>query len=94
MRLLKVTAADFGTGNLRRNGQHRHTAAMAIVEPVDQVKIARPATARTHGQFARQVSLGAGGKRSHLFMSHVQPFNLFALADRIGQSFNESPATP
>jgi len=32
---LKVVAADLLAGNLRRNGQHRDAAAVAIVEPVD-----------------------------------------------------------
>jgi hypothetical protein len=49
MRFLKVAAANFTTGNLRRNSQHRHAAAMTIVKAVDEMKIAGSATARAYG---------------------------------------------
>src|SRR5271157_4971348 len=46
MGFLKVIAADLLARNLRRNGQNWHAAALAVVEPVDQVHIARPANFR------------------------------------------------
>src|ERR1700676_4361248 len=86
MRLLKIPAADLGTGNLSRNCEHGNPVPMAIVEAVDEVKIARPATAGTDGKLAGQVSLCAGCKSSHLFMAHMHPLNVFVSTDGIGQS--------
>src|ERR1700676_18054 len=37
--LLKISASDFIAGNLRGNPKHWDTAAMTIVEPVDQMQI-------------------------------------------------------
>ncbi len=49
MRLLKITAADFIAGNLRGNGQDRNAAAVAVVEPVDQMQVSRTATSCADG---------------------------------------------
>src|ERR1700719_3075915 len=35
--LLKISAPDFIAWNLRCDGQHRNTAAVTVVEPVDQM---------------------------------------------------------
>jgi len=43
--LLKVAASYLMTRNLRRNRKYRHTISMAIEEAIDEVKIARAATA-------------------------------------------------
>lgn len=64
MRLLKVAAACLVARNLRRNRKDGHAAPITIEEPVDQVKIARPATARANGDLSRQMRLGAGGEIS------------------------------
>ena len=45
MRLLKIAASDLMARNLRRNRKHWYATPMAIEEAVDEVKIARPATA-------------------------------------------------
>jgi hypothetical protein len=58
---------------------------MAIEEAVDEVKIARAATARAHRELSGKMSLRAGGKRGYLFMPYMQPFDLFALPDDVGQ---------
>src|ERR1700692_1504732 len=50
--LLKISAPDFIAGNLRGNSKHGDTAAVTIVEPVDQMQIARAATARANSQFS------------------------------------------
>ena len=57
MGFLKISAADFVAGNLRRDGQHRNAAAMAIVKAVDQMQIAWPATSGADRQFARSDEL-------------------------------------
>jgi hypothetical protein len=42
---LKIAAANFVAGNLRRNGENRNTVALAVVETIDQMQIAGAATA-------------------------------------------------
>jgi hypothetical protein len=44
--LLEVSAADFIAGDLRRDGQDRNPAAVAVVESVDQVQISGTAASR------------------------------------------------
>src|SRR5271166_7204978 len=81
MGFLKVVAADFLARNLRGNGQNWYAAALAVVEPVDQVHIARPATSGANRQFACQVGLGACGKCPRLFVTHANPLNFVAPAN-------------
>jgi hypothetical protein len=57
---------------------------MAIEEAIDQVKVARPATTGTHRNLPCKMTLRAGGKRGHLFMSYMKPFDLFTLPDDVG----------
>jgi hypothetical protein len=59
---------------------------MAIEEAIDEVKITRAATARAYGKFSCKMSLRASGKRGHLFMSYMQPFDLFTFPDDVGQA--------
>ena len=42
---LKIAAADFRAGNLRRDGEDGDPAAVTVVEAVDQMEIAGAATA-------------------------------------------------
>ena len=76
MCLLKVAASDLMTRDLRRNRKYRHAVPMAIEQAIDEVKIARAATACAHSDLSGKMSLRTGGKRGHLFMPHVQPFDL------------------
>src|SRR5271166_2062317 len=52
VRLLKIRASDFAAGDVRGNGQHRHAAAMTIVETIDKVHVSRAATSGADRQFA------------------------------------------
>src|SRR5271168_4138008 len=61
--LLKIFAAELFSGNLRRDRQHRHAIALAIIEAIDKVSVAGPATAGTDREIARQVRLSPCGKR-------------------------------
>ena len=63
--------------------QDRDTAAVRIVEPINQVEITRPTASGAHGQASRQVRLGPGGKGSRLFVSHGDPSDLATFADGI-----------
>jgi hypothetical protein len=57
---------------------------MAIEEAIDEVKIARAATTCAHRNLSREMSLRAGGKRGHLFMSYMKPLDLFTFPDDVG----------
>jgi len=81
MGFLKISAPDLITGNLRRQGEHRNPAAMAVIESVDQMQIPRSATAGAYRKLAGEMSLCARGKRGRLFVPHVNPPNLFLFSN-------------
>jgi hypothetical protein len=53
---------------------------MAIKEPVDEMKVARTATAGADGKLAGNVRVGAGGKGRHFLVADVNPFDGFLSA--------------
>src|SRR5258708_38588653 len=71
--LLKIAAADFIAGNLGCNGQDSHTPAVTVVESIDQMQIAGPATSGADRQSSGEMGFCASGKRRRLFMPHVNP---------------------
>ncbi|CDP83973.1 hypothetical protein BN975_01241 [Mycolicibacterium farcinogenes] len=83
---LEVFGADLGTRNVGSDGQHGHAAALRIEQPVDQVQIARAATARAHGQLTGQRGVGGRGEGGGLLVPNVLPGELAAAADRVGES--------
>src|SRR5277367_3468380 len=93
-RLLEVAAAQFSTRNLSRDCQHGHAIAMTVVQPIDEMEIARTTTASAHGEFAGEMGLGTCGKGCHLFVTNVQPIDLVALADDFGQSVERVANNP
>ena len=84
MGLLKVAASDLMTRNLCCNRKYRNAIPMAIEEAIDEVKIARAATACAHRNLSCKVSLRTGGKRGRLFMSYMKPLDLFTFPDYVG----------
>jgi hypothetical protein len=56
---------------------------MTIVEPVDQMQIARAATSRANGKFPGKMRLRSRGKRRRFFVSHMDPLNLLVCANRV-----------
>src|SRR5580704_8657828 len=89
--LLKISAPDFIAGNLRCDSKHRNPAAVTIVEPVDQMQIARAATSRANGQLPGKMRFRASGKRRRLFMSYMHPLNLLVCANRIRDAIERVP---
>ena len=85
MCLLKITGAYFARRDMGRDAQNRHTRAMRIEKPIDEMEVAGPATAGADRQFAGEMSLACGGKRRHLFVPHMNPFDLALAAQRVGQ---------
>ena len=84
--LLKISAPDFIAWNLRRDGQDGNTAAVTVVEPVDQMQVPGTAAPSADRQPAREMSFRSSGKRCCLFMPHVNPLNLFLCANRVGDA--------
>src|SRR5437588_12424736 len=84
MRFLKIAAADFLTWNLRGDGEDGNAATVAIVNPVDQMQVAGPTTSRADREASGEVRFRAGGKRRRLFVSDVDPLNLFLPTNRVG----------
>src|SRR5258708_13573442 len=75
MSLLEVSASNLIARDLRRNGEHRNPAAMAIVKTVDQVQISGTAAARTHRQSSRQMSFRTRRECCRLLMPHIHPIH-------------------
>jgi hypothetical protein len=86
VRLLKIIAADFVTGDLRGKGEHRNTASVTVIKAVDQVQVAWAATSGAHGQLAREMGLCTRGEGGGFFVSHVNPSNLGLRSNRVGDS--------
>ena len=85
MRLLKIAAADLGRWDLGRDGEHRRAAAMGVVEPVDEVQVARPAAPGTDGELARQMRLSSGRERGDFLVPDVNPLDLSLAPNGVGQ---------
>src|SRR5277367_2541930 len=81
--LLKIFAAELFSGNLRRDRQHRHAIALAIIEAIDKVSVAGPATAGTDREIARQVRLSPCGKRGCFFIACVYPGDRLVCPNRV-----------
>ena len=67
--------------NLRRDGEDGNTAAMTVVESVDQMQVTGTTTSGTDSQSPGEMRFRASGKRRRLFMSHVNPLTLLLPAD-------------
>jgi hypothetical protein len=80
---LEISAADFMTWNLSRDGKDGNPVAMTVVETVNQVHVPGAGTPSAHCQLASQMSLGTGRERCRLLVSHMNPFDLLATPDRI-----------
>jgi hypothetical protein len=82
--LLKVSAADLTGGDLRGNGENRYAVTVAVVEPVDQVEVARAAAAGADGETPGEVRLGSRGEGRSLFVPRVDPSELVLSPDGVG----------
>src|SRR5580698_7689528 len=84
--LLKIIAADLLAWNVGRNGHDRDAAAMAVVQSIDQMQVARPATSRANRKMSGQMGFRSRRERGGFLVSHRNPFDLVPLADRVGDS--------
>src|ERR1700735_1969175 len=83
MSLLKISTPDFSTRNLRRDGQNRDAAALAIVKAIDQMHVSWPAASGAYSQFAGEMRLCARRERGCLLMAHANPLDVLAGANRV-----------
>src|ERR1700676_2360606 len=70
---------------MRRDGQHRDAVAVAVVEAVDQVQVARATGTRTDSERAGEVGLGPGCEGRRLLVTNMHPLDLALAAKCIGQ---------
>src|SRR6202022_4414059 len=84
MRFLEISGSDLSGWNMRRDREHRSVAAMRIEKSVDKVKVAGDAAARAGREFPAELGLGAGCERAGFLVTHMDPFKLPILANRIG----------
>ena len=94
MGFLEVAAADLLARDMRRDGQHRHPAAVRVEQPVDQVQVARPAAARAHRQLPGQRRLRRRREPRGLLMPDVLPGELAVAAQRVGKPVQRIPRQP
>ena len=86
MRRLEIVDADLAARDVCRDRQHRHAAAMAVEQAVDQMQVARPAAAGADRQLAGQMRLGTRGKGTGLLVPHVDPVDGSQAPQRIGEA--------
>ncbi len=70
---------------MRRDGQHRDAVAVAVVEAVDQVQVARATGTSTDSERAGEVGLGPGCEGRRLLVTNMHPLDLALAAKCIGQ---------
>jgi hypothetical protein len=59
---------------------------MAVEEAIDQVDVARSATACAHHKVTTQVGFRTGGKRRNFLMPNMHPLDLMMLPDSVGNT--------
>src|SRR4029453_9753974 len=87
----EISGSDLRAWNLRCDGKDGNTAAVTVVESVDQVQVARTAAAGADRQSSRELRFRAGGKRGGFLMSHVRPPHVRLSANRIRDSVERVP---
>src|SRR6266849_2954818 len=70
---------------MRRDGQHRDAVAVAVVEAVDQVQVARATGTSTDSERAGEVGVGPGCESRRLLVTNMHPLDLALAAKCIGQ---------
>jgi hypothetical protein len=79
---------------MRGNRQHWHLIAMAVVQAIDQMQIAWPATACTHRQRTGDSRFSTGGKRRDLLMAGMHPAEGTQFFQAIGQAIEAIAGHP
>ena len=86
MGLLKIAGPDLSRRDLRGYSEHRDSGSVAIKKAVDQMQVARSATACTDRERARQVRLCTRRKGGNLLVPDMHPLDLALAANGIGDA--------
>ena len=86
VRLLEICAADFAARNLRGNRQHRNAIAMAVVKAVDEMQIARAATATAYRKAPGQERFRACGECRRFLMPDRHSGDVISWSNGISDS--------
>jgi hypothetical protein len=71
--LLKIRAAYFPAGNLRRDGQDRNTAAMGIIKSIDEMQVTWPTATRAYSHDDRSSALPPPRRRRQFLHAALEP---------------------
>ena len=88
---LKIVDADFGAWDMRGDGQYRHARALGVVQAIDEMQIARPATAGTDREFAGDMGFTGGSEGGAFLMAHMNPVDFFLAPERVGKAVERVP---
>src|ERR1700674_5704446 len=83
MGLLEVVGTNLGAWNMRRDRENRHGAAMAIEQPVDEMKVAGTATPGAYRKLAGDVRIRARSESGNFLVADMDPFDGFLPAHRV-----------
>ena len=86
MGLLEVSASYFIARDLRCDGENRYSAAVTVVEPVDQVQISGTATSSTNCQLSGEMGFRTRRKRCRFFMAQMDPLQFSGCSNRVGDA--------
>ncbi len=86
MRLLEVVRTDFRARDVRGDRQHRNPAALCVVETVDQMQVARAATAGADRQLSGQRGIRRRRERGCLLVTDVLPRDFAGAPERVGET--------
>jgi hypothetical protein len=92
--LLEVAGPDLRPRDVRREREHRNTAALGVEQAVDEVQVARSAARRADRQLAGGGGLTCGGERGRLFVAHVLPGHVRLAAQCVGQAVQRVARQP
>ncbi len=84
--LLKVSAPDFITWNLRSDSQDRNAASLAVVQPVDQMQVPGTAAPGANRQVSREMRFRSSSKRCRLFVPDMNPLNPLISSKGVGDA--------
>ena len=98
MGFLEVASSYLGGRNMRGYGENGCPRPVTVVQAVDEMEVAWPATARTNGEPPCQLRLGACGEGGRFFMPAVDPFDRAIptdfLSDRVERISNDAVDPP
>jgi hypothetical protein len=83
---LKKVGAELGAGYLRGDHQDGNAAALAIMESIDEMEIARPTASCANRKFACNLRFASGREGGDLFVPDHHPVDTIVSADGVCKS--------